>query len=382
MTTALKTTTLKKSKQPHGQKTFDRLREKVTSLQRELNLNKKYLDDSLSFYYGHYQPVKTDLIHALEKHVAILFHHSKNTKLSKKEQQLLKELIEDKIHIILSYIHISDVSEDLLESYKTLTGNDLRDNYCKQFDSSMNEIKEFFRNENLDINLDHVDKFGPQDEILLSILESVKDVAPKAAEKEHDSKAKSTQELKREEKKKVLESIQGKTIGNIYKRLAKVLHPDLEHSITRKDEKVEQMKKLTLAYKQQDLSTLLKMESEWLSGTNEHIEDYTSHDLKIFNSILNEQIADLELQLEALPFQPKYIDIHPFILRNIPKTVEEIKNAIIELKATKAITAKITEDLKGQNAKKHLKEGLSIFAMSLIGDLDYLLNNVFKGTLG
>lgn len=71
----------------------------------------------------------------------------------------------------------------------------------------------------------------------------------KMQEKEPIEKPKSKKEINRELKAQKLADMQKQNLGQIYKQLAKVIHPDLEQDEELKNEKVELMKKLTDDYK-------------------------------------------------------------------------------------------------------------------------------------
>lgn len=65
-----------------------------------------------------------------------------------------------------------------------------------------------------------------------------------------------------------MEEMQEKGINSIYKQLTKVFHPDLEHDSAQKAHKEELMKRLTTAYKSNDLYALVILAMEWMNGSN------------------------------------------------------------------------------------------------------------------
>ena len=127
------------------------------------------------------------------------------------------------------------------------------------------------------------------------------------------SKKKSKKQLEKEELKKQEEAIQNKSIRSIYISLTKILHPDTETDEVLKKEKEELMKAVTAAYEQKDLSTLLRLEMEWVYKTSEHLEKLAEDKLKIYISVLKERVSELELEKHMLYRNPRLENVFPFI---------------------------------------------------------------------
>ncbi|MDF1547215.1 MAG: hypothetical protein P1P88_05305 [Bacteroidales bacterium] len=124
---------------------------------------------------------------------------------------------------------------------------------------------------------------------------------------------KTKKQLQREELAKAEEAIQKKSIRSIYITLAKVLHPDTEKDPVLKLEKEELMKKVTVAFEEKDLTTLLKLEMEWVHKETEHLETLSDDKLKIYISALKQQVAELEQKKYSISQNPRYSDIVPFL---------------------------------------------------------------------
>lgn len=124
---------------------------------------------------------------------------------------------------------------------------------------------------------------------------------------------KTKKQLQREEQAKAEEAIQKKSIRSIYITLAKVLHPDTEKDPVLKLEKEGLMKKVTVAFEEKDLSTLLKLEMEWVHKESEHLETLSDDKLKIYISALKQQVAELEQKKFSIRQNPRYFDIVSFL---------------------------------------------------------------------
>src|SRR6185436_8205456 len=74
-----------------------------------------------------------------------------------------------------------------------------------------------------------------------------------------------------------------RSIANIYKQLARVLHPDFERDSERQKQKVQLMKELTAAFSENDLNTLLRLEMEWIENEGGDLERLTEEKLGVYN---------------------------------------------------------------------------------------------------
>jgi hypothetical protein len=106
-------------------------------------------------------------------------------------------------------------------------------------------------------------------------------------------------ERRREAKRKA-------SLSGIYRQLAKLLHPDLEPDPGARGRKEALMQEVTAAYARQDVHTLLRLQLEWLHREEADVARLTDDALRGFNDALGEQVAELELAVEALYMNPKY----------------------------------------------------------------------------
>jgi curved DNA-binding protein CbpA len=95
-------------------------------------------------------------------------------------------------------------------------------------------------------------------------------------------------------------SARRRTIGAIYKQLAKVLHPDLEPDPEKRGEKLALMQQLTAAYRNEDLPSLLRLELEWLHREEGDLDRLTEEELKIYNAVLREQAGERQAGVRPL----------------------------------------------------------------------------------
>jgi len=73
------------------------------------------------------------------------------------------------------------------------------------------------------------------------------------------------------------------------------------------------MKKLTVAYENQDLHTLLSLEITWMNriasnGSKSHLQN-AGEQLNIYNALLKDQVQSLQEELDYLFRHPRYFDM-------------------------------------------------------------------------
>ncbi|REA57643.1 hypothetical protein DSL64_23170 [Dyadobacter luteus] len=129
-----------------------------------------------------------------------------------------------------------------------------------------------------------------------------------------------------------------KSVRTVYMDLVKAFHPDRESDEAEKVRKTEIMQRVTLAYQQNDLMTLLKLQIEFDQIGEEHLEKLTKNQLNYYNKVLSQQIADLEAKKEVvqkeisalcgLPYQHinSYITAVVKFNSNVNEMKSEIKN--------------------------------------------------------
>ena len=145
-------------------------------------------------------------------------------------------------------------------------------------------------------------------EALIAQARRMKEAEAEAAHcAEHGRHATEDEDLRAEEE------FRKRSIANIYKQLARVLHPDFERDTERQKNKVQLMQELTAAYRQNDLHTLLRLEMQWIENEGGDIDRLTEEKLGVYNEILQDQVQGLEQRLMGLIFHPRY---RPIVVLN------------------------------------------------------------------
>ena len=182
------------------------------------------------------------------------------------------------------------------------------------------------------------------------------DLNDKDALSNEKPKKKTAAQKRKEEAKKQEAFHIGKAVKKIYTDLVKKLHPDKEQNEELRDRKTELMKKITVAYKENNFLSLLHYHQEYLAETERHnLEEMTDSQLKYYNKLLQEQAKEIQNQIEQLKYSPE------------TKTIFNLVSG-----AEKTKTAKITRETN--QLKKDIKE--IKFMLSVARD-----RNVFRSHL-
>ncbi len=304
-----------KASQSIAQKTFNRLTDKIKTLQKKLGKTQKQLDEALLFYYDQVQPIKTAYAYTLSEVVKIIYAYYKKPKLfSKNDRIILKELLINKTSEILELNPFDKVDSEIRTIIEELEGVNFNELLSDAVTEIKNGMSEMFQEFDLDVDLSKVESIDDEDTIMRKVFEAIEEAKSKQNEFEEEGfiQPKSKRELEKEMKEKELEALRKKGLGTIYKQLVKALHPDLEPDPIQKLEKEAIMKRLTSAYENKDLHTLLTIELEWMSqlepGKN-HKKIQSDEQLKIYSSYLKDQAAELQDRIDEVHLHHKYMPI-------------------------------------------------------------------------
>lgn len=161
-------------------------------------------------------------------------------------------------------------------------------------------------------------------------------------------------QLKHEELRKREEELTQRSMRSIFLSLAKALHPDTITDVMEKARKEELMKKVTAAYAEKDLATLLKLEMEWIRSEDRSLDTLPDEQLKLYILSLREQADALEQELEALYMHPRFEDI--WDLAQYPKSfaIQQIREIAKDYTRVARSLDEITKFFLRPSPKKHI----------------------------
>lgn len=369
----------KKSTLSKAQQTFNRLIKKIEKLQQSLKETEEMMHEGLSYFHSTIVPLKKDLLKYLLEVIPVYYSYYKtpSSKLTKNEKVLLKNFIKH----LLSCIYDnsdgpSEISPEIRSIINDIEGIDVDKELSEEFSRQIKKLERFGAEHGVDLDLSSLNEKDSMEEIQEKIakmmFEKMKDVDPSAFREQKNnsskSKPKTKKELEKELKERELAEMQKKGLSTIYKQLAKVFHPDLEQDSSLKLEKEILMKRLTVAYENQDLHTLLMLEIEWMNRSlqNDGKSKYLVDDqLSVYNKILKDQVDSLNSDIDNVFMHPRYYQLH-MLLRE--SNEDSVFDALLEKKENLSkelnLLSKSSIDLQGKNAQKNLRQILKDFAKS------------------
>ncbi len=328
--------------------TFNRLKKKIESLNNLHTKREKELEEALQFYHVNIFPLEQELKQALIKrcHIVYEFRKAKN-KFSNSEKENLRSLILDDLQLIFESSNPNEVPPDLQQMFQELSGTSYQEMISESFEQIKDDIEKMFDHIGIDINLKDANATDNEEELITKLFQS-------AQKRESRSFKKTKKQLEKEQKQQKIEELQKKSANVIYRQLAKIFHPDLESNLDKKKEKEELMQKLTTAYANSDLYTLLLLEMEWLESSN---QEKSREQLQLYNAMLKEQTENLQDKIDILFMHPKYAKLQTFYpdeftnIALLKKAQQEIKTDLKEVK-------EVIQDLQRPNGHQIMKNWL------------------------
>lgn len=297
------------------QKMFLRLQKKIEVFQNKILHLTQELDHCLNFFHTQVDPKQQELAGIFKKIILIFYTHYKSLKrLSKKDRKILKELISHKAQAFLNLTSINNKDPEIQKIILDIEGVDYQKVAAGEINTLKAEVEMFFSDQGIDVDLCDIQSDDSEAEIMRKIMEAMLN-AKENYENEPTAKpkAKSKKEIEKEQKLQKIESIQKQGLSSIYKQLAKAFHPDLEQDLSEKSKKEILMKQLTTAYENKDLYKLLQLEIEWMNMSNKVRQSQSDDQIKVYNSILKDQVHILQKEIETLAMHPKYFVISKFL---------------------------------------------------------------------
>lgn len=364
-----------KKKLTKSQSAFNRLIKKIESLQNLIQETDNALTQGLRYYHSNVHPLEENMLVKLTECIPIFYSYYKNprSKLSKKEREILKELIQSLLSRLTEYVLPHQISREISDIFSDFEGRNFHEKANSEFASLKNDIASFAAESGLKIDLSDFNITDSEEELMAKFGKAMHDASQNEREERASKdtgekiKKKTKQQLKKEQDIREVEEVQKKSLSKIYKQLAKALHPDLEQDPLIKVEKEVLMKKLTTAYENHDLHALLSLEITWMnrsvSNKSESYLENVEDQLKIYNAILKDQVESLQFEFNCLHHHPKYYVLQRILNTSHPSyifSVLEDEETQLSLDIERYSSAII--DLKEGSNFKRIKEILKEFS--------------------
>jgi hypothetical protein len=353
-----------------NQKMFNSLTRRIETLENEIVTENQKLSKLLELHNKGIIPLENKVAHSRIKLAMTLAKSIELNKFTKKQTETIGEAI-----VTLCDDAFSDIepTPELEAFYDRWSKVPYKLEIEQQNDDTKEEFADFM-SDLFGIDID-MDDFDGSAESYARFQQKINDEFDQAqSQKQHQNHKKSKKQQAREEAQKEKEDIKNKSIRSIYIALVKILHPDTETDLVIKAEKDEIMKKVTVAYDQKDLTTLLKLEMEWVHKTSEHLEILTDDKLRIYIAALKQQASELEQEKFSLYHHPRYAKVSYFGGMSEQSAIREIQIVKSELKTILDNLNIFITHFERPNAKKQILEFVNEYFQQHIkqGEYDYL----------
>jgi hypothetical protein len=341
-------------------KTFNRLIKKVQELQGQQEKVACELDETLQFYDATVRPDELLFLQHLTELIDVAYAFYKTAKgFSKNELKIFKAWLIEKLGQVCSMHEQKNIPTTIKAIFKELHGIGYDESFAQEVEEERENFQEQFKGFfGEDIDLSDIDFTGSQEDIMRNIFMKIGKTATDFKEK-YAQAPKTKKQIEKEAKKQALEEMQNKSLHTMYTQLARVLHPDLERDAEKRVLKEELMKKLTVAYKKNDLYSLLKIEIEGMNYSVDKMQSHDDDEIKVYNAVLKDQIQELELANGMLVMHPRYIPIQKFyqngfnsistlqrLYHALKRSIRDVQGMVAGFKTSqaKAIVEEIIQD--------------------------------------
>ena len=288
------------------ERAFNRAVAKVQALRARFDEEKRRLDRALVFQatelrrrLEHVAALRTALVRGL----APLLD---DRRLKPAQKKTLGAILKEQLEEIFTHVHSPDT--DLRALFERLHGISYAEALQGELEDARSGMAAIF--DELGVNVD-VPELHPDmsEEDLAAAAARLADEMRRAEEHRASQPAshrKTKQEQREEQRARRFEQLRKDHIGAVYKRLAKVLHPDLEADPVEREKKTRAMQQVTAAYARTDLHALLCLELEWIEGAGREAAPLGAEKLRAHVELLKEQASQIEAECYELRFHPRY----------------------------------------------------------------------------
>jgi hypothetical protein len=299
---------------------FNRMMKRLENARSKLSREEARLDDYLAMTIRDIMPFIDD-IHRINRDIVFLTVNAvKEIKFNKKRRRLLKDLIIERAVDLLhdscgldddDLIKLEKIIEELEPPYEK---NRAEKEMARDFEYMRGMLEHAARDLGIDLDVSDLTPDMDPAELESEMSERLRVAVNNAGAKPAKAPRKQTKaQLEKARKLEEQEEARKRDFKSLYKQLAKALHPDLEADPQLKQHKESWMKRLTAAYAAVDLRELLQIEMEWLGEEASNLATAGEEKLKVYCSVLKEQIADVKHQIAWLIDQPQYGLLHRFV---------------------------------------------------------------------
>ena len=292
-----------------AQQLFKKRVGRVELLRMQLESETFRMDAALAYFGEHIHPklqrisgLRKDLTRALAPYL-----NDKRLK-GKNRKKTLREILADQLDQVVG-TEGSLKDADLRELFERIHRVSFEQARTEDAEAARLEMESMFEDMGIDVDLTGFSPEMNEESFAAKFAEitgQIKDQFDQQQRRASENRRMSPKQVEKERRLQMAEELRKKSIAAVYKQLARALHPDLEPDAELRQRKTVLMQELTVAYRNNDLHTLLRLEIEWIERERGDLDRLSDEKLAIYNDVLKEQADELKAEIEALPYHPRY----------------------------------------------------------------------------
>jgi hypothetical protein len=287
------------------ERAFNRALTKVQMLRARLEEEKRRLDQALVFHSAEVRPRVERAVGLRVQLVRAVAPFLDDRQLKPGDRTVLRAILVGHLDEILAHVDAPD--PDLQTLFERLHGIAYAQAVQEDIDEFRSGMAAMFDELGVDVDLPELRADMSEEEIEAAAAQFADRMCSlEETRGDEQNRRRTRRELREEERARQFAQMRKGSIGAVYKRLVKALHPDLESDDAERQKKIGIMQEVTAAYARSDLHTLLRLELEWIDGTHADAARLSDEKLRAYTELLKEQAAELEAECDTLRFHPRY----------------------------------------------------------------------------
>ncbi|AWK14672.1 J domain-containing protein [Candidatus Fukatsuia symbiotica] len=342
-----------------AQKRFNSLTQKIDSKRQNLIAwqamlplyHQKYSDEFYPLLTS-FDQKRTDFVQLLDKSYSDkVFSKSDRKKISHIICMITMELMSERDCVDLKKIY---------NKYSEIDFDSRVEQEKEMMQSAMAEMFSFDIFEKMDVNSTEKIMENVGEEIQQELIQEER--VKKQFEGSYNEQKKSAKTLAREEKQQAEIQNISQSLREIYRKLASSLHPDREQDAEERERKTELMQRVNIAYNSKNLLELLALQLEIEQIDQSIINTLPEDKLKYYNTILAEQFAELQNEINDIEVSFKIrLNMSPRC-RIVPMTV--IRDLQNDIKNIQRDIDRVEADLTLFRESKNIKNWLKTYRIA------------------
>jgi hypothetical protein len=291
------------------ERAFNRALARVQALGRALDEERDRLDRLLVFHAAEIAPRREQAVARRTALVRALAPFLDDRRVTKGQRRVLQQILVEQLDEVLPHLEVPD--EDLQALFERIHEVSYADVVQGEVEDARADMAAMFEALGLDVDVPELRAdMTPED--LAAVAARLSEGLHRAGEQSSradEGRRATKRQLKEAERARQYDEQKKDSLGAVYRRLVKQMHPDLEPDPGERERKSRVMQDITAAYGRNDLRMLLQLELEWLGDGGADAARLSDDKLRAYTAVLKQQAAELQSEVQSLRLHPRYAPI-------------------------------------------------------------------------